>query len=97
MQEGIVDGTVPCMLKFHISLQGPEQGLNGEALAQQHLVGNGHEIIAPIDANTSQQLQPASPQPVEARPGDSALVSRDPALEPDRQCLQRHPVIGVAG
>ena len=74
-----------------------EEGLDDEALAQQELVHQGHEVVFHVAANASDQVQATLPELLHHLLGDIALITKHLALESSSQCCQRVAVMDVSG
>ena len=73
-----------------------EEGLDDEALAQQELVQQGHEVVLHVAANAGNQVEAALPELVHHLLGDVALIAKHLALESSSQCCQGVTVMDVS-
>src|SRR5215208_4698754 len=69
------------MLEAHLGFQDIEHGLDDEALAQQDLVGQGHEIVLHVAPNAGDEVQATPPECVEQGVADIALVGVELACQ----------------
>src|SRR3954453_10266882 len=69
------------MLKPHLALEDIEHGLDDEALTQQELVGQRHQMVAHVASDAGDEMPAALPELGEQRVADIALVGVDLACE----------------
>ena len=74
-----------------------KQGLDNEALPQQELVHEGHEVVLHVAANASNQVKATLPELLHHLLGDVALIAKHLVLESSSQCCQRMAVMDVGG
>ena len=88
MDQCIAGRSVSGVLQPHVRLQLDQQSLDNEALLQQELVHQGHEVVLHIAASASDQVEAALPELLHHLLGDIALITKYLALEASSQCCQ---------
>ena len=83
------------MLEAHLRLEGIEDGLNDEALAQHDFVSHGHEIVPHVPADAGDEVQAALPECLEQFVADIAFVGVELAPQVLGYLIKHSAVGGV--
>ena len=96
IDHGIDEAAVPGVLDLLDVLELIVDGFDDGTLAQQQLVGQGHEFVAHVLADCGDQLQAPIPQHLEELLGDVASIPHELAGQALSQLRDRAAIVDVA-